>query len=251
MECWSCSTHFSRAPPLILLLSWQWASLMTSCCTFHFPPCAGVRLPYGSVCNPVFTALLTALASSARYLHTHGRSLSHTEAVLFHHIAHSLVLYFFFSPKRNMALFFPRFLSVLFWLGLVLSHLNITCRKRTCTLDWCTWPWMKGYSHSNIVLRSHSTRKSIKIFLSLLWERLLKRNPNILQPCISGHMKMNLSPSTGSEDLCLFTPMEKVGKHFKKALLLVLVPSGKMVGQCSNKNNWADACRWTSEPWQH
>lgn len=39
--------------------------------------------------------------------------------------------------------------------------------------------------------------------------KTLEKNPNVLQPHISWHMKVNLSPNTGSKDLCLLACMEK------------------------------------------
>lgn len=100
--------------------------------------------------------------------------------MLFHHIAHSLVLYVWvFFPRKESGIIFSGFLSVLFWLGFVLNYLNITCRKRTFTHGLLHQSKVQGYSHSNIVLRSHRARKSNKIFLSLLWERIWKKNPVI------------------------------------------------------------------------
>lgn len=51
----------------------------------------------------------------------------------------------------------------------------------------------------------------------------LEKNPSILQPCIFWRMKMNLSPSTGNEDLCFFAPMEKEsGKAHQKGTIVCL-----------------------------
>lgn len=105
--------------------------------------------------------------------HPWQRPILHRGCAFPSHCSHTCFILLFFSKKEN-GNFFSGFLSVLFWLDLVLNHLDITCRKRTCILDWCKWPWVKGYSHSNIVLRSYSARKSIKIFLSVMVKTLEK-----------------------------------------------------------------------------
>lgn len=92
------------------------------------------------------------------------------------------------------------------------SILVLLVEKKTYILDlekWsCKWPWVKRYSHSSIIPRSCNTEKPIRTSLSVIVMTLGKKL-NILQPHISCHTKINLSPSTGSKDLGFFACMEK------------------------------------------
>lgn len=74
-------------------------------------------------------------------------------------------------------------------------------------MDQCKWPWVKGYPRSNTKVMPHR-EANWNSFITIR-VKTLEKTPNILQPYLCCHIRINTSPSNGSKDLCFFAHIEK------------------------------------------
>lgn len=178
---------------------------------------------------------------------THGRGLPHTEAVLFHHMLPHL-FYMGFFPKRRMELFFQVFFLFLFHLGLVLNHLNITCRKRN-------WFWTDASSHGwkdtliQILYWGHTAQESkLKYFDHCYGKDSWKKPQYFATLHFLTHKDESKSQHWEWRPLFFcFYGKRKWESTSKGHYCFSRCPLGKWGDHALTEHflmHWADACRW-------